>query len=216
MSQRATPLVKICGQTDFAAAQACADAGADMLGFIFYEKSKRAVRFDDIAPWVAQLPRPAQRVAVFVDADPAEVARIMHSGLFDSAQFHGHESAADLNALTFPWIKAIRLRQADDLQALDDFHTDLILLDGPEPGSGQPFDWALAAQAQQLYPQKKFLLAGGLTPDTVASAVEKIHPYAVDVASGVESAPGIKDLEKVRAFIQAARSYKTNAHENTP
>jgi phosphoribosylanthranilate isomerase len=205
MSHATTPLVKICGQTRLDDAQACAAAGADWLGFIFYEKSKRAVTFDAIASWLHQVPRSVKRVAVFVDAAEAGVRRIMGSGLLDLAQFHGREPATMLNTYAFPWIKAIRLHEAADLDHLDDFHTDLILLDGPDPGSGRVFDWDLALLAQKRYPQKKFILAGGLTPQSVAAAVEKIRPYAVDVASGVESAPGQKNLDLVNAFVRFAK-----------
>jgi phosphoribosylanthranilate isomerase len=202
------PIIKICGQTTLADAELCLHAGAEWLGFIFYPKSKRAVQAAAVAPWLTTLAGRAERVGVFVNESTRVIRDLWEQGLIDRAQLHGAESrdeAADLASAGVPLIRAIRVTREADLDGLDLWSTDTVLLDGPEPGSGHVFDWHLAATAVQRYPQLRLMLAGGLHPENVAAGVHTVRPWGVDVATGVEAAPGVKDAERVRAFIQAAR-----------
>ncbi len=201
--------IKICGQTSLADARASIDAGADMLGFIFFPGSKRYLPWTD-SEWVTELPEKVERVAVFVDPSLGEVRTALESGRFHTAQLHGSEPPeflARLNDAGFAGrvIKALRVGSVADLADLGRFGTTRFLLDGPEPGSGKVFDWAVAREALARRPDATFLLAGGLRPENVAAAIQSVHPHGVDVASGVESAPGRKDYERLRAFVAAAR-----------
>lgn len=210
-STRSHPLLKICGQTSLADAIMSADAGADMLGVILFAGSKRFVPYEQAASWVTDIPEGIERVAVFVDPTFEEVRAALAEGLFHSAQLHGQESPAFFAALNDAGfagrlIKAVRVVDDGSLASLKAFPTRRFLLDGPEPGSGRPFDWSLAAAAVDRHPDACFLLAGGLTPENVATAIQAVRPHGVDVASGVESRPGVKDPARVRAFAAAARA----------
>ena len=202
--------IKICGQTRLADAALSAADGADMIGVIFFRGSKRFVPFEQAAAWIGGVPPGVERVAVFVDPTIDEVRTALADGHFHTAQLHGRETPAFLAALNDAGlsgriIKAVRVVDSSSLAALDSFPTRRFLLDGPDPGSGRPFDWSLAAAAVARHPDASFLLAGGLTPDNVAAAIQAVRPQGVDVASGVEAAPGIKDPARLRAFIAAAR-----------
>jgi phosphoribosylanthranilate isomerase len=211
--------VKICGLTNLEDALLALEAGADLLGFVIYPKSPRGVSLAAVAEITQALRRaPAfhQRrpalVGVFVNAPPAEVARALDEAGLDLAQLSGHEPPDDLRALGWRAYKAIRSQaEADALPAVDapPAHPSCpdFLLDAAHPtlygGSGQLADLALAAR---LAARHRLLLAGGLTPDNVAAAIRAVRPWGVDVASGVEAAPGKKDPAKVRAFVQAAKA----------
>jgi phosphoribosylanthranilate isomerase len=203
--------VKICGQTTPADATLSATAGADMIGVILFQGSKRFVPFTQAIEWISSLPPGVERVAVFVDPSLDEVRAALSHDRFHSAQLHGREDPdflAALNAegLQGRLIKAVRVTNHTSLDTLNTFPTRRFLLDGPDPGSGQAFDWALAAEAVRRHPDASFLLAGGLTPENVTKAIGSVHPHGVDVASGVEARPGIKDPARLHAFIAAARS----------
>ena len=204
--------VKICGITNLADALAAADAGADALGFILYEKSKRFIQIEDAMKIVEKLPPFVQTVAVTVNArrefsNLGWRKQLKHFGL---AQLHGQESPVHVHAVA-KYLSVIKVLPADGAANLnpDTFDVSAFLLDTPSPehgGTGRTFDWALAA-AFMKRTRKPVILSGGLTPENVARAIEAVHPYAVDVASGVESAPGKKDHAKVRDFIQQCKKF---------
>ena len=199
--------VKICGITSIADGLAAAEAGADMIGLMFYEKSPRFITQTQAAAINRALPPLVMRVGVFVNPDEEQVTRAIGECGLSLLQFHGEETSEFCTQFGLLSIKAQRMRDAESLKTLERFNTDALLLDTYSPGSlggtGETFNWDLAVEAQQL--GKPIFLAGGLTPENVAAAVRKVRPFAVDVSSGVESAPGKKDPAKVRAFIQAVR-----------
>ena len=207
-----TPAVKICGITRPDQAEEIAHAGADALGINLWEKSKRYIPFAKAAAWLTGLRDQTFLVAVVVNPSASLLEEIIESNLFHAIQLHGDESPRDVAALMergVEVIKALQVRSRDSLAAIAGFPTPNILLDSYNPGlyggAGESFPWELALEAKELYPDKRIILAGGLTPDNIRSAVEQTQPFAVDVASGVESAPGIKDMDLVRRFIEEAR-----------
>jgi len=193
--------IKICGITNREDAEAAAAGGATAIGFNFYPRSPRY-----IAPELAAAIRPAgvRRVGVFVNERPARVAEIARIAGLDVAQLHGDETPADYPEGLAVW-KAARVDAAFDFAAYADSPADALLLDGPAAelygGSGQAFDWRLAARAA-----KRIIVAGGLDASNVAQAVEMARPWGVDACSRIESRPGKKDLEKMCQFLQAARA----------
>jgi phosphoribosylanthranilate isomerase len=199
--------VKICGITSVAAGLAAAEAGADMIGLMFYEKSPRHITLAAAAEIARLLPPALTKVGVFVNAPEEFVTRAtMECGL-NLLQFHGEETPEFCTRFGVMSLKAFRIRDESSLAELPKFQTDAYLLDacsaGGLGGTGEKFNWDLAVAAQKF--GKPIFLAGGLTPANVAAAVRQVRPFAVDVSSGVESAPGKKDAAKVRAFIQAAK-----------
>ena len=200
--------VKICGITNPADAQAAVAAGADALGFIFYEKSPRFVSLKTAAEISKQLPPFIMRVGVFVDAPEDFVLRAIGECSLILLQFHGDEPPEFCTQFGLMSMKAFRIRDAESLKKIPDYLTDAYLLDAFSSttlgGTGEKFNWDLAVAAQKF--GKPIFLAGGLTPENVAEAVKKVRPFGVDVSSGVESAPGKKDHAKVKAFIQAAKA----------
>lgn len=199
--------VKICGITRVEDALAAAAAGADAIGLVFYAKSPRAVDIEQAREILAALPPFVTSVGLFVDAERSELERILASVPLDLLQFHGDESVQQCEAFGRPYIKALRVKAGDDIAAqVACYHSAQgILLDayveGVPGGTGEAFDWSLIPQALS----KPLILAGGLRPDNVAEAVSRVRPYAVDVSGGVEASKGVKDVEKVGAFIRAAR-----------
>lgn len=200
--------VKICGITNAPDARAAAEAGADALGFMFYEKSPRHISIRDAAEIIRELPPFIMRVGVFVDASEDLVMRAIGDCGLNMLQFHGRETPEYCSQFGLMSIKAFRIRDAESLKELPLYPTDAWLLDAYAAdklgGTGEKFNWDLAIEAKKL--GKPIFLAGGLTAANVAGAVEKVRPFAVDVSSGVEAEPGKKDHQKVRAFIQAAKS----------
>ena len=187
--------VKICGITSAEDARAVAAAGADALGINFWPKSKRYIPMDSARAWLPDVQ--VARVGVFVNATLAEITAMMESGLIDYAQLHGDETPEFAQALAdrgLPFIKALGVKDETSLAGLRDFPTDGILLDAYCPGAyggvGEMFDWKLARKVVDENADKRIMLAGGLTPENIADAVESVRPFAVDIASGVESAPG--------------------------
>lgn len=183
------------------------------MGFNFWPHSKRYLPLEQALLWLPSLPRTAAFVAVLVNPDAPLVESLIHSGQFDTLQLHGDESpatVADLIARGIHVIKALQVRDESSLDSIGDYSCKDILLDAYNPGlyggAGEPFPWHLFELARQRFPEKTFILSGGLTPENIAQAVTQTRPAAVDIASGVESAPGLKDLSKVRAFIQNTRT----------
>ena len=199
--------VKICGITRVEDALAAAAAGADAIGLVFYAKSPRAVDIEQARAILAALPPFVTTVGLFVDAERSELERILASVPLDLLQFHGDESVQQCEAFGRPYIKALRVKAGDDIAAQVARYPSAqgILLDayveGVPGGTGEAFDWSLIPQALS----KPLILAGGLRPDSVAEAVSRVRPYAVDVSGGVEASKGVKDVEKIGAFIRAAR-----------
>ncbi|HUQ08391.1 MAG TPA: phosphoribosylanthranilate isomerase [Kofleriaceae bacterium] len=206
-------LVKICGVTRIEDAEMAANEGADFLGLNFWPGSKRRVS-PDVAAGLAVAARTVSQtvhlVGLFVDQSEGEITGIASALALDFVQLHGDEPPSLVAALTtrgFRVWKAHAVSTAWDLEGLVQWPADAHVLDAPSPGrggSGQRFDWAHATAA--VTAGHRIVLAGGLTPDNVADAVRTVRPWAVDVASGVESLPGIKDPAKVRAFLAAART----------
>jgi phosphoribosylanthranilate isomerase len=200
--------VKICGITRREDALAAVASGADALGFMFYEPSSRHVTVDQAAAICRDLPPLVTRVGVFVNA-PADFVRAAAAtcGL-GAIQLHGDESPEFCRQFALPVIKAFRVSGPESLAALAAYGFAAWLLDSFVPGqlggTGACFNWSLAAKAAER--GRPILLAGGLTPENVADAVRQVRPYAVDVSSGVESAPGLKDPTKIRALIRAAKA----------
>jgi phosphoribosylanthranilate isomerase len=207
--------VKICGVTQLDDAARASATGADFVGLNFWEKSKRRVALDRAAALAAAIrgAGAAKVVGVFVDADLAMVSTVLAAVELDILQLHGDEPpelvTAIAGAAQRPVWKALPIAAPADLDTLARWPVEALLLDTPTPGrggSGVTFDWSIAREARRRYPARNFRLAGGLTPDNVARAIAEVQPWGVDVASGVEAAPGIKDAAKLAAFIAAARS----------
>ncbi len=199
--------VKICGITCEKDALAAVRAGADALGFVFYEKSSRAVAPDQVAAIVKSLPPFVTTVGLFVNAETELISRIMTQTGLQVVQLHGDETPAQCRLLDWPVIKALRIRDAGSLQQVHTYPVAAVLLDAWSQesygGTGQQFDWQLV---QDLGCDRPVILAGGLNPDNVAGAVHKVRPYAVDVSSGVESSPGRKDAKLIADFIRQVRN----------
>ena len=200
--------VKICGITCVEDAVLAADAGADAIGLMFYEHSPRHISLADAAAIHRALPPHIARVGVFVNPSEGDVTEAIAACGLTILQFHGDESPAFCRQFPLMTVKAFRMKDATSLAALPDYPTDAWLLDahvsGALGGTGASFNWDLAVQAQKL--GRPIFLAGGLTPENVAEAVRRVQPFAVDVSSGVEGAPGKKDAAKIRAFVAAAKS----------
>jgi phosphoribosylanthranilate isomerase len=200
--------VKICGVTSVADAQAAGAAGADMIGLNFYEQSPRQISLATAGEISRALPALILRVGVFVNPAEALVMRAISECNLSLLQFHGDETSEFCTQFGLMSLKTFRIRDAESLNQLANYQTNAFLLDAHSKsglgGTGEKFNWDLAVEAQKF--GKPIFLAGGLTPENVGEAVKKVRPFAVDVSSGVESAPGKKDAAKVRAFITAARA----------
>lgn len=205
--------VKICGVTNRADAEAAIDLGADALGFNLFSGSKRFIAIRESAAWIGALPPYVTRVAVMVNPRLPEAVEAQET--FDTVQLHGHEDAqfcAELaRASVRSFVKAIAARDAASLENAERFSTAHVLLDAFSPvafgGTGQQIDLELAAHFTATHEHLRVILSGGLTPENVADAVRRVRPYAVDVASGVETDrnPRKKDFAKMREFIRAVR-----------
>jgi phosphoribosylanthranilate isomerase len=208
--------VKICGIKDLAAMDAALSAGADLVGLVFFPPSPRNVSLREGAELAARARGRARLVALTVDADDALLAGIAGSVAPDLFQLHGAEAPARVSELrkrlARPMMKAISVATADDLKGVAAYAAvaDRILFDARPPkdatrpgGHGRAFDWTLLARVDR---SKPVMLSGGLTPDNVAAAIRTVRPDAVDVSSGVEKSPGVKDPEKINAFLANARA----------
>lgn len=202
--------VKICGVTNPDDAAMAVDAGADAIGINLFPGSKRFVELDAARGWIAALP--VTRVAVAVNATTEDVARIGAAACFDAIQFHGDETPEFCNAVSRPWIRAVRVADASALVHALAYDTPFVLLDAHATaaygGTGLAVDPALAAGFVATHPERRVILAGGLRPGNVGAAAHVVRPHGVDVASGVERDDDArrKDPAKVRAFIEAARA----------
>jgi phosphoribosylanthranilate isomerase len=201
--------VKICGITRPEDAELAVELGAWALGFILWRRSPRAAEPAVAAGIARELRRRVELVGVFVNAGLDEIAQAAEALHLSHVQLHGDEGpafCAEAGRRTgAKVIKAVRVASAADLQDLERYHTDFHLLDtgarGKRGGTGETWDWALAARHRRTVPA---ILSGGLTAENVAAGIAAVEPYAVDVASGVEASPGVKDPDKLAAFLAAA------------
>ena len=213
---RMSPIIKICGLRTAESLAAALDAGADMVGFVFFGPSPRNISLSEAAALAPLVKGRARKVALTVDADDALIDAVARALQPDILQLHGRETparAAQLAARTGKQImKAIGVSERADLAAVADYSAicDWLLLDAKPPkdatrpgGNGEPFDWAII---DGFAPGKPWLLSGGLTPANVAEALARTGAPGVDVSSGVESAPGVKDVGAIRGFVAAARA----------
>jgi len=201
--------VKICGLRRAEDVAAAVAAGADALGFNFWKGTARYVDPDVAARMIRDVPGHVMTVGVFVDEQPERVLEIASQAGLKAVQLHGSEPPEYLNRLgAYVKIKTVKVADEFDAAELSRYRrADMFLLEGAVAGmvggTGRTFDWSAASEATK---RGKIILAGGLTPENVAEAVRRVRPWGVDVATGVESAPGIKDANQIRAFIAAARS----------
>ncbi len=199
--------IKICGITNLEDATAAVEAGADALGFMFYEPSPRHVSLETVAKIVEKIPTWVLKVGVFVNPSPDLVMTALGNCGLNLLQFHGEESPDFCASFGVMSMKAFRMKDAESLLPMAGYRTDVFLLDshvnGMNGGTGEKFSWDLALEAKKF--GKPIFLAGGLTPQNIAQAVYEVRPFGVDVSSGVESSPGKKDHAKLWKFIEAAR-----------
>lgn len=198
--------VKICGIGDSATGVAAAEAGADAIGLIF-APSRRCVTMERAREIVKALPPFVARVGVFVDETRDRIVETVETVGLDTVQLHGSESPGFAQSFSRPVLKAIRVRDEGSLTALDDYVVAAYLLDAYDPevlgGTGRTFDWSLATAAALRH---RIILSGGLRPDNVQEALDRVRPYGVDVSSGVETS-GVKDHAKIREFVHLVREW---------
>ncbi|MBI4006576.1 MAG: phosphoribosylanthranilate isomerase [Gammaproteobacteria bacterium] len=199
--------IKICGITRPEDAVAAAHLGADAIGLVFYADSPRAVTIDIARKITSVLPPFVSKVGLFVNASPEEINKILENVTLDFLQFHGDENPEQCRYYSKPYIKAVRMQNAVDLNKITDCYSDAIALlldtyvEGIRGGTGETFDWTRIPADLG----KPVILAGGLTAGNVAHAIRQVSPYAVDVSGGVESNKGIKDAGKMAEFIREVR-----------
>jgi phosphoribosylanthranilate isomerase len=211
-------VIKICGIKSEAILDAAIEAGADMVGFMHFPRSSRHLELDPIGELISLARGRAETCVVLVNPDNTLVAQVAALGP-DWIQLHGPETPHRVEAIRdeagIAILKACSIGTAEDVAAVASFAecADRLLLDAKAPkeatrpgGLGQTFDWSLL---KALDPALSFMLSGGLTPDNVAAAIAAVHPFGVDVSSGVETAPGVKDARLVRSFIERARAAST-------
>ncbi|MCQ2989416.1 phosphoribosylanthranilate isomerase [Pseudomonas tremae] len=198
---------KICGITRIEDALAAVEAGADAIGLVFYPKSPRAVTVLQARAIIAALPPFVTTVGLFVNASRCELNETLDAVALDMLQFHGDETPEECDGYHRPYIKALRVKAGDDIASACRAYRNArgVLLDtyveGVPGGTGETFDWALIPDDLD----KPVILAGGLTSANVAQAIAQVRPYAVDVSGGVEKSKGIKDREKILAFMSAVQ-----------
>jgi phosphoribosylanthranilate isomerase len=204
--------VKVCGITSLADAEKALEFGADMLGFNFYPPSPRCITAEKARGILERLPRSSLNIALFVNETREKVTETVAHGVladgrqaYRGLQFHGEESADYCRGWDMKIIKAIRVKERASLERLKDGCADFYLLDSFSAGyggSGAQFSWEWLDGIDS----SKLILSGGLRADNVAQAIRRIHPYGVDVCSGVEARPGVKDHGKLKEFILAAKA----------
>ena len=199
----------MCGITTPRDGKFAAESGADAIGLVFAE-SPRRISVEEAREIATALPEGILKVGVFVDVEPTEVLRIAREVGLDYAQLHGDESPGDVDAVRsggLKVMKALRVRGVDSLAAMDDYGTDLFLLDAwsekARGGTGERFDWGLA---KSLKGRGNIVVSGGLGPENVREAVRLFEPYGVDASSSLEDVPGKKNDERVRRFVSAAKA----------
>jgi len=199
--------IKICGITNYEDAIQAIRLGCDAVGFIF-AKSPRNINLDKVKTICEALPPFINKVGVFVNQSTAEILNTVNYCGLDIIQLHGSESTIDANDTTIPIIKAFKARNADIVDEIQRERCQVFLLDsfisGMEGGTGQSFDWNIARKASEI---GNLVLAGGLDHKNIVSALDKVRPYAVDVCSGVEKKPGLKDHKKLQQFINEVRKW---------
>lgn len=202
--------LKVCGVTTAEDARKLVEHRVPALGVNFWPSSKRYIAPDLASTFLTELEGKIVRVGVFVNAEHEIPLQLLKDGIIDIAQFHGDELpeyTAPFRAAGYPFIKAIGVKNSDSLIHIGDYGATAILLDAHAPGvyggTGDAFDWNLAKKVISDYPNLPILLAGGITPINAESAAHDVRPAALDVASGSESAPGIKDFEKIKALQSA-------------
>ncbi len=208
-----TVRIKICGLTRTEDVKSAIEAGADAVGFVF-TKSPRRISVETAIRLVDYVPGDVLRVGLFLNEDRSEIAQVVSSVPLDILQFHGSETERECSAFGLPWLKAVAMENAQSArQAERDFPNAMgLLLDshtaGRRGGSGRVFDWSLSSPVS-----KPVWLAGGLNAENVARAISIVRPFAVDVSSGVEASPGIKDASRIMAFVNAVRKVETESSE---
>ncbi len=202
--------VKICGITNEDDALLAVALGADAVGFVF-APSVRQVSAKHVYDITRRLPPEVLTVGVFRDDLPQRVIDICDTAGLKAAQLHGHETIEQTREVKrqVRWVIKAFPAGSEAVAKADFYGADMVMLDSPTPGSGHMFDWSLVGEAPAL---DKLILAGGLTPDNVANAIERVEPWGVDVSSGVEASPGRKDAVKMRSFIVNARAAARHAY----
>jgi phosphoribosylanthranilate isomerase len=208
--------IKMCGLTRLEDALACAEAGVDALGFVF-AASPRRVTPEQAVAIIRELPPHILRFAVFVEETPAEIARVLQLTDVDRIQIHGFEEPTVHEVCGTRVVKVFRARDETVLPEIEESRPAMFLLDtwkrDAAGGTGERFDWAIAKRTRSL---GRLVLAGGLTPDNVGDAIREVRPFGVDVSTGIETSPGVKNAAKIRAFIEAVRAADlTNACETS-
>lgn len=202
--------VKICGITNVADALNAIEYGADAIGLVFYAPSPRFVTIEQAQEIIAAIPLFVSVVGLFVNAPAAEIEAVLSRVRIDVLQFHGDENAAECERIKLPYLKAIRVKNDTNLlQCEVEFSSAKALLldtysEDAFGGTGHVFNWELIPKNMS----KPIILAGGLNPENVADAIKQVQPYAVDVSGGVEASKGVKDEEKIAAFMQAIKVNK--------
>lgn len=206
--------VKVCGITSEDDALLAVAMGADAVGFVF-APSRRKVTPQTARDIARRIPSEILTIGVFRDERPERVVEVVNNAGLRGAQLHGRETLSEVRYVRQRLPLVIQAFAAGDaaLAAAANGPADVLLIDSPGPGSGRVFDWSLAEGAPSGV---RLMLAGGLTPDNVAAAIERVRPWGVDVASGVEASPGRKDPRKVRRFVEAAKAAGARLHEGGP
>ena len=206
-----SPIIKICGLTNLYQAMSCVELGADWLGFNCWYGSSRYIKPAEIQEITNLLPKFVTAVGVFVNESPDSLEKIMKDTGMDLAQLHGDESIEYIEKINVPCYKAFRFSPKFDIHQINSFGRELFLIDSYSKnlygGSGKELDWEQASKYSSL---GKLILAGGLNSENVIEAVKKVKPWGVDVCSGVEKEPGIKDMKKVANFIEKIRKNSKN------
>lgn len=204
--------LKICGVRMREDAERLVELGVDAVGFNFWPKSKRYLAPED-GRWMKWLGDDILRVGVFVNEASDLPFRLFGDGMIDVVQLHGDEAPRAVSRFTaagIPVVKALGVKDEDDIEKAGEFAADALLLDAHAPvvfgGTGQTFDWGLAKAFMEKYPAMPVILAGGITPENADDAVKVVRPAVLDVASGAEISPGVKDFEKVKALLSACRA----------
>ena len=207
--------IKICGLTRDEDVQVVVEAGVDAIGFVF-TKSPRRISIDTAIRLISYVPGDVLRVGLFLNQDSAEIAQVVNSVPLDVLQFHGSETEQECSVFDLPWLKAVAMEDAESVRRAEHDYPGAmgLLLDshvaGKRGGSGKVFDWSLSKPVA-----KPVWLAGGLNAGNVGEAIRLVRPYAVDVSSGVELAPGIKDRSMILNFVKAVREVENEVVKGT-
>lgn len=202
--------IKICGITRSEDAKTAANLGVDALGFIFVKKSPRYIDPQTARTIINKLPPFISRVGVFIDEPIEKIIEICNTAHIDTVQLHGSESPKYCASLPFPVIKVISIKDDTDISIIDTYATSGILLDtwhsGMAGGTGKTFNWKIARQACSR--NDRIILAGGLGPSNIEDALQSVQPWGVDINSGVEIKPGIKNPHKMRDLVRIVKGWK--------